>query len=385
MRAPSPGSAFPQLTFTRYVAALAVVTFHYAAFHVGHGLHWLDDGRWLTFVTQWPVAVTFFFVLSGFVLATAYPTLDGADARRRFWRARFARIYPVYLLALVLTVALQSRADGVSASAVLGQASLLQGFVPAWIGTLNYPGWSLSAEAFFYALFPWLIGWMSTRRSAAALLLPVAALWIVTQLVYMALLGLDAAGLLSPAAGIFVRFNPPLYLSSFVWGIAAALLLREHAAWCDARPWIARRGAMLALAASIAAVAAGLAIIPGSSHASSLHVVTDHCLFAPLFAMAIAALALDRSGLARVLSWRPLVILGEASYAVYILQVPAWIVFGAWVRPTLAIGPTGGYVVFVALLTALSVLVLYAVEKPARAWLRPAGGARNTALVLTNS
>jgi peptidoglycan/LPS O-acetylase OafA/YrhL len=385
LRAPSPGSALPQLTFTRYVAALAVVTFHYAAFHVGHGLRWLDDGRWLTFVTQWPVAVTFFFVLSGFVLATAYPTLDGADARRRFWRARFARIYPVYLLALVLTVALQSRADSVSASAVLGQASLLQGFVPAWIGTLNYPGWSLSAEAFFYTLFPWLIGWMSVRRSAKALLLAVAALWVVTQLVYMALLGLDAAGALSPAAGIFARFNPPLYLSSFLWGIAAALLLRKHARGCDARPWIARRGAMLAAVASIAGVAAGLAILPGWSQASAWHVVTDHCLFAPLFATAIAALALDRSRLARALSWRPLVILGEASYAVYILQVPAWIVFDAWVRPMLAIGPTGGYVVFVALLTALSVLVLYAVEKPARAWLRPAGGARSAALALTSS
>ncbi len=371
----------PQLTFTRYVAALAVVAFHVVSFHLGHGVQWQADARLLTFVTQWPVAVTFFFVLSGFVLATAYPRLPDAAARRRFWRARFARIYPVYLLALVATIAVQEHAEPAaapaSAAAFAGQALLVQAFVPAWVGTLNYPGWSLSAEAFFYALFPWLIAWLGTRASTRAMVAATLALWVVTQVTYMALLGLRASGQLTFAQEVFVRFNPLLYVSSFVWGIAAARLLRRASAWLTARPWIACWGAAVMALAAVMLIFAGLALLPALPQSAAFPLVTDHCAFAPLFALAIVALAADRSVVARMLAWRPLVVLGEASYAVYILQVPAWALFVWLAYPHLAMGPLGAFGVFVTLLTVSSVAVLYAVEKPARAWLR-APAARST-------
>jgi peptidoglycan/LPS O-acetylase OafA/YrhL len=338
-------------------------------------------------VRQGPVFVTFFFVLSGFILTVAYPALADATARRRFWRARFARIYPVYLLALAITIALQMRQHDVPWLAAIGQASLLQGFVPAWVAPLNYPGWSLCAEAFFYAGFPWLLAWLSARRSVAALLLPVIALWVVTQATYMIFLGVEAAGGLSPNGAILLRFNPVLYLSSFAWGIAAALLLRHRTAWIEAHPWAANRGAGFLAIASVVVIAGGLYAVPSSPTLTALHVGTDHCLFAPLFAIAIVALAVDRSSLARMLSWAPLVALGEASYAVYILQAPVWTAFQWLVGPRLAsglgLGPGGAFLAFVALLTSVSVIVLYAFEKPMRAWLRGAPAPRVADAALT--
>jgi len=204
-------------------------------------------------------------------------------------------------------------------------------------------------------------------------------LWVATQALYMALLGLRASGHLSLAQEVFVRFNPLLYVSSFVWGMAAALLLRRSDAWLSERPWIARWGAAVATVATLAAIVAGLAVLPALPQWAAFPLVTDHCAFAPLFVLAIVALACDRSAVARSLAWRPLVVLGEASYAVYILQVPAWALFVWLAYPHLAIGPLGAFGVFVALLTVSSVAVLYAVEKPARAWLRapPARSARS--------
>ncbi|MEO9163515.1 MAG: acyltransferase [Casimicrobiaceae bacterium] len=362
----------PQLTFTRYVAALAVVAFHVASFHLAHGVAWPRDPRMFTFVTQWPVAVTFFFVLSGFVLTLAYPALDTGAARRAFWRARFARIYPVYLLALVLTIALQARDQSLSAAAIAGQALLLQAFVPAWVGTLNYPGWSLSAEACFYALFPWLIAWLASLRSLRVQMLAAVALWIVSQLAYMALLGLRADGRLSATAEIFVRFNPMLYVSSFVWGMATALLWRRAAGAIAARPWIGCFGGAATAVVALATIVVGLWVLPGLPQPAALPFVTDHGAFAPLFAVLIVALASDRSWLSRMLAWRPLVTLGEASYAVYILQVPAWLLFVWLVAPHLSNEPVSAFCLFAAMLTVSSVVVLYALEKPARAFLRGA-------------
>ena len=115
------------------------------------------------------VGVNFFFVLSGFVLAYAYVE-DGrmTTSAGRFWRARFARIYPMHLVGVLLALplfVLGSTANHVQLAAVAKEgaiqvalsALLVQAWVPAHVFDLNGPSWSLSCEAFFYALFPLLV------------------------------------------------------------------------------------------------------------------------------------------------------------------------------------------------------------------------------------
>ncbi len=83
------------LTVLRGFAALAVVVFHAVlAFSPGSPL--VHATRAL------PVAVSFFFVLSGFVLTWSW-TDDRPLAA--FWRDRAARILPVYLFAWLIAVA----------------------------------------------------------------------------------------------------------------------------------------------------------------------------------------------------------------------------------------------------------------------------------------
>ncbi|NOK14937.1 acyltransferase family protein, partial [Corallococcus exercitus] len=163
--ASAPRPSLPALTGLRFFAALHVVAFHVTP----------REGRpgWLgALLDNGPASVTLFFILSGFVLAQAYlgSASPGPVSRRAFWVARLARIYPVYLLGLVLeappfflavlrqengwTLPALQRLLGVGAAVT----SLTQAWIPPAACAWNCPGWSLSAEAFFYLLFPVLAG-----------------------------------------------------------------------------------------------------------------------------------------------------------------------------------------------------------------------------------
>ncbi len=102
------------------------------------------------------IGVMFFFTLSGFVLAWA---IRPGVSKRSFYQARFARIYPLYLATWLAAVAASFvLGDDKSWIGIVLSLILLQAWVPVpeIYGAGNSPGWSLSVEAFFYALFPFL-------------------------------------------------------------------------------------------------------------------------------------------------------------------------------------------------------------------------------------
>src|SRR5215210_4372580 len=131
----------PRLTGLRAVAALVVFAHHVRLVAEWRSGEVLEVGY---------LGVSLFFVLSGFVLAWA--TRPG-DSAARFYRRRFARIYPASVVGIVLAVMIDDRP---SVAPLLANLALVQ----AWIPDLEYsfgvssPNWSLSCEAFFYAAFP---------------------------------------------------------------------------------------------------------------------------------------------------------------------------------------------------------------------------------------
>src|SRR5271155_1236018 len=86
----------PALTSLRFFAALWVVLFHVNAIGLNRG----GSKVYLAFALLGYVGVSFFFVLSGFILVYVYAGRQ--IQKRRFWQARFARVYPAYLFALVV-------------------------------------------------------------------------------------------------------------------------------------------------------------------------------------------------------------------------------------------------------------------------------------------
>jgi peptidoglycan/LPS O-acetylase OafA/YrhL len=291
-----PRGRLDSLTGLRALAAFVVFLTHV------QGL--FQDGPASTFMerigTQGFTGVSFFFILSGFVLTWSHRP---GDRPRAFYRRRFARIAPAYWTALVLAVALNlllERERGVAPVwESLPSFLALQAWWPdpaIYFGG-NGPGWSISCEAFFYATFPLLI--LLLPRFASRL--PLTA-WLVL------LAGIAGPLALHPTEwptleSWAVAHLPLLRLPEFVLGICLALAVQ--------RGWRPRLGFRTALALCLAAyLAAGwvpLYAIP--------------MLTLPPFAMLIAVAATRDIGgrptsMARPWPRR----LGEWSFAFYLVH-----------------------------------------------------------------
>ena len=157
------------LTGIRFFAAFYVVIFHTrisaVLFEQGHhaAAYFFMSGY---------LAVPLFFLLSGFILAYTYNgQIEQPGDSRRFWEARFARIWPVYAVSLLLSSA-QSFTfpkPGV-AIATLCMVQAWNPFDLGMAGAWNLVCWTLSVEALFYLCFPWLQVWIETRSSRIQLL-----------------------------------------------------------------------------------------------------------------------------------------------------------------------------------------------------------------------
>lgn len=104
------------------------------------------------------LGVSFFFILSGFILAYNYndKILERKVSKSKFYIARFARIYPLHLATLICAVPLSLFELWKNLPLNL---FLLQSWIPlkSVYFSLNSPSWSISTEAFFYLCFPFLV------------------------------------------------------------------------------------------------------------------------------------------------------------------------------------------------------------------------------------
>jgi peptidoglycan/LPS O-acetylase OafA/YrhL len=139
------------LTTLRFFAASAIVLFHFEG-HCGvpKNLHKL------------PLAVSFFFILSGFILTYVYPTLETWEDRKKFFIARLARIWPAHFFyfLLVSLLTFYNLIPGVgNVSTGFLNIFLLQAWIPVAESyfSFNAPSWSISSEFFFYLCFPFII------------------------------------------------------------------------------------------------------------------------------------------------------------------------------------------------------------------------------------
>lgn len=104
------------------------------------------------------LGVSFFFILSGFILTLNYRDkfLNNTISLKKFYIARFARIYPLHFTMMLISIpALYSNLKILAFNILL-----IQSYIPdiKYFFSYNAPSWSISDEMFFYALFPILIG-----------------------------------------------------------------------------------------------------------------------------------------------------------------------------------------------------------------------------------
>lgn len=369
MRTPLQSTgALPALTSIRFFAALIVALSHFTQL----GLLTLP-AAFLAFVDGGRPAVSLFFVLSGFVLTYTYhSTMDAAGAMR-FYVARFARIYPVTLMSLLIatsvTIYLLRTENSLLLSdwysinthvyvsllvSLAAQLLLLTGWFPfasinqPW----NGPAWSISCEVFFYALFPWLLRKLRVRAPLTLTLICVV-LWILQGVWILCVSRYVPSG----RRGFLISQFPLTHLSEFVMGIGAAICFVRVRA--SGRP-SHRLGIILTCAALIAMtlLAAWQPIKPA------------YYLEAPFFAALVFGLALLEQPVLGLLNHRPLIVLGEASFSLYLIHVP----LAHWAHIVGFHRDNGWIALLVAV--CLSVAIHLYFEEPMRKLIRYGNGSR---------
>jgi peptidoglycan/LPS O-acetylase OafA/YrhL len=353
--------ALDALTGSRFLAAFYVVLFHFASQPASE--HRLPKAI-VTFLQNGYMGVPFFFLLSGFVLAYAHSgETSRPKSRRNFWLARFARVYPVYLLSLVLNWPFRN--DGpfhivLSRGAMAATLTATQTWNPhffylaqAW----NPPAWTLSVEAFFYLCFPFLLP-VCVRMRTWQRFSAMAGLVLIIVFCHTALP-------LEQQQGAFRHILlalplPVVRLPEFLLGI----LIGQH--YLETKPVSSNLRTFLSLAAAVAI------LCTFHGHWLTLSVIP--------FGLLIYEMAAGGGLIGQRLSARAVVFLGGASYSIYLLQFPV----RDWVRAAfLRFDPRGnllGALISPVLLILVSCLVFHWYEEPSRRllrnWFAPRGNQR---------
>jgi peptidoglycan/LPS O-acetylase OafA/YrhL len=299
------------VTGIRFVAAFYVVVFH-----TGLARHLMDHGHMAAgnFLANGFLAVPLFFLLSGFILAYTYADqIDERGGDRRFWEARFARIWPVYALSIVMaSIPHPNFSSGADVVASIFMVQAWNPWRPGMAGAGNLVCWTLSAEALFYLCFPWAQRWIERRGTAAVLC------WTGLMLLVCVALNTSSRTLSYPAQGVF-RWIPlaPLHVSEFLAGVGLGnyFLRRMRDVAPTGRNVVAGSGALTYVSA---ALAVGLLCRAGDRWTSVVDVA---------FCGLILGLAGERTGLSRFLSTPTMVLGGGISYSVYLIQMPvkSWV------------------------------------------------------------
>jgi len=343
-----PRADLPALTGIRGLAAWFVVLYH---IRIG-AVPYLPEGASFA-LSKGYLAVDLFFMLSGFVLWLNYSDRlrrDGLDAVPKFLARRVARIWPLHLFILALTVIYAAL---VAATGELNTAHYPWAELPLHVLlvhnwgftsglTWNDPSWSISGEAAAYLLFPLIVLGVDWKRLSPAW--AIAALLLLAALL-SAVMGWNGAFILDRD---IPRFGLLRAVTEFSMGTIVCALWQR---WCSTP----------AASAGLAGALIGAALLLGFATAAPETLVVPLFLAGLLLALALTA---DRPG--NPLAARPIYYLGEISYSTYLVHFLLYIVFKiAFVDDPANVPPV--LISFFLLLTFLASVALYhGVERPAQ-------------------
>ncbi len=351
----------PALTGLRTLLALNIVLFHFTPGHL-HYLYPIIDNAY--------VFVGFFFLISGYILTYNYADRALTMPWRSFYIARFARIYPVYLLTLAISLPLLYEEWKVRshqeflAGLVLTPISM-QGWIPSIATFWNTVGWTVSAEVALYLMFPYLLRLAARSRAwdwpVPKLIAAMLAVWLIGLIPHTLYVLADPDHLPHPidrfSYGMYLRavkFGPMAYLGIFLSGVVLARIQARLSLVSWQR-----------LALGAAALVGLWLFFTRAIPAGVPYVLIHGCLMLPLFALLILGLS-GPNLLATMLAWKPIVKLGEATFALYLLHFNVFVMIHAYHLPEkLHVAQWDPWISYVFLLVlAYAVMTFY--EKPLR-------------------
>jgi peptidoglycan/LPS O-acetylase OafA/YrhL len=357
-------SQLPSLTGLRFIAAALVFFFHASLIYIGFnpfaGGNLAEGFSWLVSKAG-SMGVSFFFVLSGFVLTWSARPRDTVTG---FWRRRVVKIFPNHIATWAMAMVLLA-GTAIPLKVWLPNLLLIHSWFPdpSVYLSLNAPAWSLCCELLFYLLFPFLLRpILRTRESALRVLAGVLVAGMLAVQAIATFLAPDSP----KAAGFdvtvwqfwFGYFFPPLRLFEFVLGMIVARLV------------LAGTFPRLRIIHAALLCVVGYAVAEAVPFLWGLNVAT----IIPISLLIGAVARVDAAGAPTMLGGRTMQWLGEVSFGFYLAQLI--VIF--FLRTTLMhnhtyAAPVGIAIVAAEFLGALALgwLLLVCVERPAmRRWAR---------------
>jgi peptidoglycan/LPS O-acetylase OafA/YrhL len=312
------------LTSLRFFAAAIVV--------VGHSAGFFDiPSDWARSFPHYH-GVSFFFVLSGFILTIVYPQLPDTRSKFVFLKARLARVWPLHAVAfLAISIFHYLTFDWFGAfmispqglSTALLNLSLMQAWVPYTFYNMSFNpvSWSISVELFFYVAFLWLI----QLRNGRWYLLPVIGLLpALAMIIFAHALHLPkyAADFNTLSIDQLLYVNPVARLFEFTLGMAAACLFKKRKTKISFR--VGTMLEFIGLALFLVSLSLNYSIFETGLISEKLPpaicIWLERCGVSPLFAAIIVIFAFQSGAISRIFQQRFYVVAGEISYAIYILH-----------------------------------------------------------------
>jgi peptidoglycan/LPS O-acetylase OafA/YrhL len=263
--------------------------------------------------------VTLFFTLSGFVICYNYYYKFSSSffaTIGNFYRARFARIYPVYFLVLAPFILFGFQPTSGYFGDFLPHLTMTQ----AWLFdknkvlSFNPVAWSVSVEIFFYIAFPFIFLFLLKKLTS------IKAIYLTGMVIYLALVGyvVILAVIPDPASGVeetisylWAYIFPLPHLADFLLGCLAALIFDKLRNRPVTQKELARSSVLVALSIGF------ITFLMFEPFAPVFNLGNLNSLF---FACLIFYLARYSTGLQKLLSTRALVFLGEVSYSFYLIH-----------------------------------------------------------------
>jgi peptidoglycan/LPS O-acetylase OafA/YrhL len=207
--ASSSRQRFPELDLLRFIAALSVLAFHYTAMrNPGWGVdpYLLFPG--LSKATRYGyLGVELFFMISGFVILMTALNRDTTH----FLSARFVRLFPAYVVAVLLTTAVillhPLEGKAVNLEQVLTNLSMLQDGLGQ--RRVDDAYWTLWIELRFYVLIAFLT---VTKRSYRTLLVFMAG-WLALAILFQ-----------KESVALVSLFVMPMWAPYFIFGMAMFMI-----------------------------------------------------------------------------------------------------------------------------------------------------------------
>jgi len=277
-------------------------------FHYGKGSY-LFNNEYVSFIfKQANIGVSYFYILSGFVMIIAYGNKNNINFLEYF-KNRLARIYPVYLLAIFLILGI-TFFNAVNIFDLILNIFMIQSWVPEKALTINIPGWSLSVELFFYLSFPILLNQIYSKKTLKNITIWIILFWVISQIIFHLII----SGILKPPFFSIKDslYHPLLHFNEFLIGnLAGIFFTKKLKAY--------RRKYMFPILILICILIVILKFPVGLNFHNGLLAI----MFIPI----ILLISLNKGIITKIISKKPFVFLGEISFGIYILQAPIWIIF----------------------------------------------------------